>query len=227
MATILLVDDDPDIRELCRIYLEDLGRVLTAGDGREALALFRAQPPSAAVVDIMMPEINGYQLITEMRRSSPQLPILVLTARTQLADKVLGFQTGADDYLCKPFEPEELRLRVQALLRRASSAFLAQRRGITSGAVTLDADACRVTVEGVDMALTATQTRVLRALMEAQGRVLTLEQIYETGWQELGPVNDNSIRVFINKLRARVGERRIRTIRGIGYQWVSDEGTTR
>lgn len=217
--TILLVDDDPDILALCELYLSDLGRVLKARDGLQALAIFREEPISLAVVDVMMPEMNGYQLVGEMRRVNSRLPILLLTARTGLSDKVIGFQLGADDYLCKPFEPEELRLRAEALLRRAEAAPISDEELIVLGDVALDAAACEVRVHGVAQDLTATETRLLKALMLGKGRVLSLERLYEIGWQEAGPVNDNAIRVAINKLRAKVGSDAIRTIRGVGYRW--------
>lgn len=223
--TILLVDDDPDILALCAMYLEDLGRVLTAADGLEALALFRKEPVSLAVIDVMMPQMNGYQLVAELRRVNSRLPILLLTARTRLEDKVIGFQLGADDYLCKPFEPQELRLRAEALLRRASAAPADGDPLIVIGNVALDVPACVVRVDGQAQALTATEARLLKALMEARGRILSLERLYEIGWQEAGPVNDNAIRVAINKLRAKVGGEAIRTIRGVGYRWENADVT--
>jgi len=215
--TILIADDDPDILALCTLYLKELGQVLAARDGRVALSLFARHPVSLAVIDIMMPEMNGYQLISEIRRQSPLTPVLVITAKTLLEDKVLGFQSGADDYLCKPFDPEELLLRARALLRRAGQA--PEEGLLISGGLRFDPKACLLISGDVRTDLTATETRLLEALIRARGRVLTLDQLYEAGWGDLGPVNDNAIRVCINKLRSKAGEKRIKTIRGIGYKW--------
>lgn len=218
MHTILIADDDPDILGLCALYLKELGHVITARNGREALAIFTQHPVSLAVIDIMMPEMNGFQLMGEIRRQSPGVPLLVITAKTLLEDKVLGFQSGADDYLCKPFDPEELLLRARALLRRAGQA-PADEGLLVSGDLRFDPKACLLITADGRQELTATETRLLEALIRANGRVLTLDQLYEAGWGDVGPVNDNAIRVCINKLRNKMGEKRIKTIRGIGYKW--------
>jgi DNA-binding response OmpR family regulator len=220
--TILIADDDPDIVALCTLYLKDLGQVVTSPDGRKALSVFQRMPVSLAIIDIMMPEMNGYQLMADIKRLYPRVPILVISAKTLLEDKVLGFQTGADDYLCKPFDPEELYHRARALLRR-SREIGADGEALMSGDFFLDLSACQITRGSERHELTATESRVLAALMIGEGRVKTLEQLYEAGWGDLGPVNDNAIRVCINKLRKKTGENRIKTIRGIGYRWEPNE----
>lgn len=217
--TILIADDDPDILSLCRLYLKELGRLIAARNGREALEAFSRHEVSLAVIDLMMPEMNGFQLMGEIRRLDPQVPILVITAKTMLEDKVLGFQCGADGYLCKPFDPEELLLRARALLRRASRGAQQQDGILVSDGLRFDPKACLAVKDGIAYELTATETRVLEALMRGRGRVLTLDQLYEAGWGDFGAVNDNAIRVCINKLRAKTGEDRIKTVRGIGYKW--------
>ncbi len=222
--TILLADDDTDILSLCSLYLKDLGRIITAKDGNEALNAFKRNVISLAVIDIMMPGINGFQLMNEIRRLDKSVPILVITAKTLLEDKTLGFQSGADDYLCKPFDPEELLLRAKALLRRAYRQ--TEYRGmIVSDGVRFDPASCTITNGDSVTELTATETRLLEALIQGGGRVLTLEQLYEAGWGESFPVNDNAIRVCVNKLRNKVGENKIKTIRGIGYKWDGTQKT--
>ena len=219
-ASILIAEDDADIRDLLRFYLEGEGfRVLEAGDGAAALRIAREQSPSMAIVDIMMPEMNGFELTRALRKYS-DIPILILSAKSQDNDKILGLNLGADDYIAKPFNPVEIVARVKAQLRRAER---------TSGSIltvrelTLDTASFQLTKNGQPILLTPMEYKILAMLMRSPGRIFTKIQLYEGAIGTYFEGDDNTMMVHISKLREKIEDdpknpRHIITVRGLGYK---------
>ncbi len=222
MSNILIADDEKEIVQLLRIYLEtDTVTVLEANDGAQAMALLEQHPVDLALVDIMMPKVDGYQLIKAIRRQENYIPVIVISAKVALSDRVLGIDLGADDYVTKPFEPLEVAAKVRAHLRRLNTALRpAQERHVVSACgVELDLDTCTVNVGDENVELTKAEFKVLELLISQPRRVFTKEQIYESAWYDDGAVDDNTIRVIISRLRDKIGSDHIKTIRGLGYRF--------
>lgn len=219
-TTILIAEDDADIREVLRLYLEGEGfAVAEADDGDTALRLALSSAPDAAILDVMMPGMNGYELTRALRRQS-DIPILILSAKSEDNDKILGLNLGADDYIAKPFNPMEVVARVKAHLRRAGSA---RRDLLTVGELTLDTAAMQLYKKGVPVPLTPTEYKILAQLMRSPGRIFTKVQLYEGIAGEFFESNDNTMMVHISKLREKIEDdpknpRHIITIRGLGYK---------
>ena len=224
-APILVVDDDPKIVALVRTYLErERFPVVTAGDGRAALRAIEEHAPRLVVLDLMLPEVDG---LTVIRRARAQgdIPILVLSARGAVGDRVLGLSEGADDYLPKPFSPAELVARVRTILRRTERpandpppAVLVLRD------LELDPARHRVTVGGHEVLLSSLELRLLQVLLEADGRVLSRDRLLDAlyGHAE-GDVADRAIDVYVKRLREKLGDdpdapRYVATVRGAGYR---------
>lgn len=222
MYRILVVDDEPQIVELLQIYLEMQGhKVAGAYDGAQALKLWKQDKFDMVLTDIMMPQVDGYDLVDKIRNES-NVPILFLTAKTDLVDRVKGLQIGADDYILKPFDPLEVVTRVSANLRRCYGYDMdIHNKELVCGNLKLSTDKCSLNKNGQIVELTALEYRMLKFFMENQGRVLTKNQIYEAAWEEEQFPDDNSIMVAISKLRAKLQEEQyhyIHTIRGLGYR---------
>ncbi len=219
-CTILIAEDDADIRAVLRLYLESEGfRVLEAPDGDTALAIALRESPDAAILDVMMPGMNGYELTRALRRTS-DIPVMILSAKSQDNDKILGLNLGADDYIAKPFNPMEVVARLKAHLRRAGGS---RRESLTVGALTLDTAAMQLYKSGQPVALTPTEYKILAQLMRAPGRIFTKVQLYEGIAGEFFESNDNTMMVHISKLREKIEDdpknpRYIITIRGLGYK---------
>jgi DNA-binding response OmpR family regulator len=176
-----------------------------------------------ALVDIMMPRMKGYELIKKVHQFIPsgrEIPIIFLTAKGELNDRILGLDLGADDYITKPFEPLEVVARVRARLRRINniSQLKEEVHEIRVGNLVLNLLECQIIIDGEAISLTKVEYLVLKMFMENPGRVYTKEQIYEVGWEDSYAVDDNTIRVIISRLRDKVGEDKIKTIRGLGYR---------
>ena len=223
---ILVADDDPDIREILRLYLENAGyRVVEAADGQEALEAIGAQHVDLCLLDIMMPRMDGYQALKHIRQDSP-MPVIIISAKGQDPEKILGLDLGADDYLVKPFNPLEAVARVRSNLRRAydlgtPDAGNASREVLRVRDLELDIAACALTCAGKPVELTPVELRILTLLMEHPGRVFTKQQIYEHAWNEPYVAADNSVMVCMSKLRAKLSDdpaAYIATIRGLGYR---------
>ena len=218
--TILIAEDDGDIRGLLRLYLEGEGfRILEADSGSRALELARRAPVDMAVLDIMMPGLNGFEL-TRALRSFSQMPILILSAKSQDNDKILGLNLGADDYIAKPFNPVEIVARVKAQLRRASRA---GQDVLTVRDLSLDTAPCQLTKDGVSVALTPMEYKILALLMRSPGRIFTKIQLYEGVVGQYFEGDDNTMMVHISKLRDKLEDdpkapRYIITVRGLGYK---------
>ena len=219
MPNILIADDEKEIIRLLKIYLNDYN-VIEANDGQQALAILNSQQVDLAIVDIMMPKVDGYQLITKIREKSTYIPVIIISAKVSLSDRILGMDIGADDYITKPFEPLEVQAKVRAQLRRLSASdAVARTETVTVGDVTLNVSECTVTKDGVTVELTKNEFKVLELLMGNPRRVFTKEQIYESAWYDADSVDDNTIRVIISRLRDKVGAEHIKTIRGLGYRY--------
>ena len=217
---ILIAEDDADIRALLRLYLEGDGfRVLEAEDGTTALVLAREHAPDMAILDIMMPGMNGFELTRALRKYS-EIPILILSAKSQDNDKILGLNLGADDYIAKPFNPVEVVARVKAQLRRAArnSSDI-----ITVRELSLDTAAFQLTKSGVPIPLTPMEYKILALLMRSPGRIFTKIQLYEGAIGNYFEGDDNTMMVHISKLREKIEDdprnpRYIITVRGLGYK---------
>ncbi len=220
---ILIADDESDIRSVLRLYMEDAGfEVVEAADGREALDALAAQQIDLCLLDIMMPVLDGYHVLKRIRETS-DLPVIVISAKGQDPEKILGLNLGADDYMVKPFNPLEAVARVNATLRRARGTAAQARPSdvLRCRDLELDLDACTLTCAGAPVELTPVELRIMTLLMEHPGRVFTKQQLYEAGWEEDYVAAENSVMVCLSKLRAKLGDdpqAYIRTIRGIGYR---------
>jgi two-component system phosphate regulon response regulator PhoB len=221
VSRVLVVDDEPDLLELVRVNLDQSGfAVETAASGGEALERLRRAPPDLMVLDLMLPDVSGTEICRQVRADAQlsQLPIIMLTARADEVDRVVGLELGADDYVTKPFSPRELTLRVRAVLRRRqlpSSAVL------ESGPILLDADRHRCHVDGKEVALTAKEFELLRGLMRRPGRVMTREQLLAEVWGDDIAVTLRTIDTHFKRLREKLGSagERIETVRGVGYRF--------
>ena len=222
-ARVLVVDDEPDILELVRLNLAQAGfQVSTAENGNDALAVIRRDVPDLVVLDLMLPDRSGTEVCREMR-GDPKLrdvPVIMLTAKGEEVDRVVGFELGADDYVTKPFSPRELMLRVRAVLRRGRGDATTSQR-LSHGPLTLDVERHRCEVDGAEVTLTAKEFGLLQALMERPGRVLTREQLIDRVWGEDISVTLRTIDTHLKRLREKLGPASdlIDTIRGVGYRF--------
>ena len=223
-AQILLVDDEPDITDTLRAYLEQAGYgVLTVHDGTSALSAFRRNKPDLVVLDLGLPEVDGLDVAREIRRDS-NTPIIILTARVDETDRVVGLELGADDYVSKPFSPRELVARVKAVLRRSSGQRLPT-DSTTVGPVLLNRAAHTVTVNGVSLDLTRTEFALLDALMQNAGRTLNRLQLIEQALGYSYDGYDRTIDAHIRNLRLKLepeprNPRYVVTVYGVGYKFV-------
>ena len=226
LSPILVVDDDPKIVTLVRTYLErERYPVVTAGDGRTALRLIEETAPRLVVLDLMIPELDGLAVIRAARELG-EVPILVLSARGAVGDRILGLSEGADDYLPKPFSPAELVVRVRTILRRTERRAGSAPAGTRLRIDDLEADPARhrVTVGGEEVVLSALELRLLTALLEADGRVLTRDRLLDAIHGEgEGDVTDRAIDQYVKRLREKLGDdpaepRYVATVRGAGYR---------
>lgn len=219
MINMLIADDEKDIIKLLRLYLEKENiNIYEAYDGDMGYEILQNNQIDIAMVDIMMPGQNGFELIKKVRQTM-DVPIIVLSARTDLTDRILGLDLGADDYITKPFEPLEVAAKIKSMIRRLNKTDEQKdMESLRVGDLVLDTYRCTILKNGQVIELTKTEYLVLKLFMENQGRVFTKEQIYNAGWNETYAVDDNTIRVIISRLRDKIGEEYIRTIRGLGYR---------
>lgn len=224
---ILIAEDDEDIVELLRLYLEnEKMEVRAAGNGIDALAIIETERIDLAVLDIMMPGLNGYQLTGKIREKS-NIPIIILSAKNQDSDKILGLNLGADDYLAKPFNPLEIIARIHAGLRRFynlnEKTQEQSSKIITVGELTINAEEMKIYKKGNEISLTPTEFKILLMLMKAPGRVYTKVQIYESINGQYFESDDNTMMVHMSNLREKIesdprNPEYIKTIRGLGYK---------
>jgi two-component system alkaline phosphatase synthesis response regulator PhoP len=221
MSKILIIDDEPSILNLVSAYLKPEGyEVYTAADGPSGLKAAKAYKPDLVVLDIMLPGMDGLELLSRLRRES-DVYVILLTARTEETDKIVGLSVGADDYVTKPFSPRELVARIKAALRRLKTAAGSSGGEILSfKRVRIDAGARIVTVDDHPIDLTAIEFDLLRALAENRGRVLTREQLLEKVWggEYFGEMR--VVDVHLGHVRQKLGEEAlITTVRGVGYRF--------
>jgi len=227
-APVLVVDDDPKIVSLVKTYLEREGfRVVTSADGRAALQAFHDHRPGLIVLDLMLPELDGLALMRIVRERS-DVPIVMLSARAGVADRVFGINEGADDYVAKPFSPAELVVRVKAVLRRGRERGPASSRGVLEHRdLAIDLDRIEVTKRGEAIPVTPAEFRLLVALVQARGRVLSRQALLDSLYGPAqGEALERTVDVHIGRLRDKLGEdavapRYIATVRGAGYRAVA------
>lgn len=227
MPTALIAEDDEDIRRLLVLYLEGDGfKLHTAGNGKAALDILESEEIDIMLVDVMMPLMNGFDFIKCARHIS-EAPIIVISARTQTADKTLGLGLGADGYITKPFDPLEVVALAKALLRRCASSLSSNASGEKSrlvvGPLEFDTDAFTLRAQGKVLPLTASELKIMMKFMKNPGRVFTRSQLYEAANGSPCIVGDESVMVHISNIRAKIepfaGDLvRISTVRGLGYR---------
>ncbi|MGD6845577.1 response regulator transcription factor [Bacillus infantis] len=224
LTRILVVDDDQHIAELIEVYLKNEGyEISKAGDGVEALNSFGKSQPDLIILDIMMPEMDGLSFCTQVRKCS-QVPILMVSAKVEDMDKIVGLMTGADDYMSKPFNPLELTARVKALLRRANYTQPENAEAVLQiGPLAIDKQKHLVLAEGHSVKLTSIEFEIFYLLARNQGRVFSSEEIFESVWNEPGEGSNKTVMVHISNLREKLeaalpGEKIIRTVWGVGYK---------
>jgi two-component system phosphate regulon response regulator PhoB len=228
---ILVVDDEPDITALVSYHLARGGyRVSTAASGAEALRSAREERPDLVILDLMLPGVSGYDVLAEMRsrEETRDVGVILLTARREEADRIRGLSLGADDYLTKPFSPQELILRVGAVLRRLQSPGVAAGSSLTAGPLVIDRSAHRVVMDGKEVSLTATEYKLLLTLAERRGRVQTRPQLLQLVWEAQPDIQTRTVDMHIQRLRTKLGEagRLIETVRGFGYRFrAGDKGS--
>lgn len=223
---ILLVDDEANIVELARLYLEREGfRIASTGDGAKAVEAVKKENPALVVLDIMLPALDGYEVCKRVRADS-DVPIIMLTARDEDIDKIVGLELGADDYMTKPFNPRELVARVKAILRRSERAGKADKQAgpVRAGDVTIDEARREVTVKGRPVTLRAKEFDLLLALAEHRGIVLSREKLLDLVWGFDFYGQTRTVDVHVAHLRkilagSSVG---IETVTGVGYKLIAD-----
>ena len=223
-ATVLVVDDEKDLVELVRYHLEKDGMTcLEARDGETALQLTRERTPDLIVLDLMLPGVDGLEVCRNLRKDpkTASVAIIMLTAKAEEVDRVVGLDLGADDYMVKPFSPRELVARVKAVLRRGQGQETPSHKRV--GMLEGDEGKHQVSIGGLVVELTVKEFDLLCALMRANGRVLNREQIMETVWGYSNAVDIESrtVDVHIRRLREKLGEeqKRVVTVKGVGYRF--------
>lgn len=222
---ILVADDEKEIIELLRLYLEKDGyEVVEAYDGIMALEKLKEIKVDMAIIDIMMPNMDGYTLLKRLRQEY-SIPVLMLSAKSDFSDRILGLDLGADDYVVKPFNPLEVLARVRANLRRIaeSQPMDKENEEIVFDDVKINTKNCTVEVSGTPIQLTSTEYKLLLLLAKTPGKVFTKKQIFEYVWEDLYYGDDNTIMVHISNLRDKIEQdsknpKYIKTVRGLGYK---------
>jgi two-component system phosphate regulon response regulator PhoB len=220
---VLVVDDEPDIVALVAYHLAKAGyRVATASSGTDALESARRERPAIIVLDLMLPGMSGYEVLEQLRanEATRDVAVLMLTARREEADRIQGLSLGADDYLTKPFSPQELVLRVGAILRRLSAGGATSGDRLQIGALQIDLGAHQVKVDGDPVDLTPTEFKLLLTLAERRGRVQGRAHLLETVWEAAPDIQTRTVDMHVQRLRAKLGAAgdMIETVRGFGYR---------
>ena len=224
---ILVVDDEPDIVALVAYHLAKAGyRVSTASSGTDGLDAARAERPALIVLDLMLPGMSGFEVLAQLRdaESTRRIAVLMLTARKDEPDRIRGLSLGADDYLAKPFSPQELVLRVGAILRR-TAAPESPGDSLRFGALQIDRAAHRVMVESRPIDLTATEFKLLTTLVDRRGRVQSRKQLLESVWDAAPDIQTRTVDMHVQRLRTKMGAAGdlIETVRGFGYRFSAGE----
>ena len=230
MYTVLICDDDRDIVSALDIYLTSEGyRTIAAYNGEQAIEAVREENVDLILMDIMMPRLDGIRATARLRESGGNIPIILLTAKSEDTDKVLGLNIGADDYITKPFNPIEVLARVKSQLRRYTTlggktpAQTAEDGVLRNGSILMDDEAKSVTVDGEPVSLTPIEYNILRLLMKNLGRVYSTAQIYEQVWNDPALGSENTVAVHIRHLREKIeidpaNPRYLKVVWGLGYK---------
>jgi two-component system phosphate regulon response regulator PhoB len=227
VATVLIVDDEPDLRSLLDFNFRSGGfETALASNGEEALRLVAQRLPDLVLLDLMLPDLPGTEICRRLK-SDPRtrdVPVIMLTARGDEIDRIVGFEVGADDYVTKPFSAREVVLRARAILRRAV-ARPAERPVERVGAIRVDDEAHRVFIDGEEAALTPLEFKLLRTLMTRLGRVQSRERLLQDVWEMSTEVETRTVDTHMKRLREKLGSARdlIETVRGIGYRMIDPE----
>ncbi|QUR70006.1 two-component system response regulator TcrX [Mycobacterium spongiae] len=220
-VTVLVVDDEPVLAEMVSMALRYEGwNIATAGDGESAIAAARAQRPDVVVLDVMLPDVSGLEVLHKLRREHPHLPVLLLTAKDAVEDRIAGLTAGGDDYVTKPFSIEEVVLRLRALLRRTGVTTIDSGAQLVVGDLVLDEDSHEVMRAGEPVSLTSTEFELLRFMMRNSKRVLSKAQILDRVWSYDFGGRSNIVELYISYLRKKIDHGRepmIHTLRGAGY----------
>ncbi|MDK9706645.1 MAG: response regulator transcription factor [Desulforhopalus sp.] len=223
-SPILIVEDDQNTSTLVATYLQREGfSTITAYDGEEALRQARLRKPGFVILDVMLPKIDGWEVCRQLRKFS-EVPILMLTAREEEIDRVMGLSLGADDYVVKPFSPRELVERVKAILRRVQPPPAPEKSIIRHGRLVLDQEKHKVSLNGAPVNLTSSEYKLLQTIMSSPGRVFSRNELLERFYEHGETVIDRVIDVHIGKLRQKIEDdpanpKRIVTVRGFGYRF--------
>lgn len=223
--TILTADDETEIRDIFRLYLEQAGyTVLEAGDGVTALNVLKNEKVDLVLLDVMMPGMDGFRTLKKIREEH-NIPVIMVSARTADSDKILGLDMGADDYICKPFQPMEAVARINSNIRRFYSLGARAEKQedtiLTVRDLKLNVDSCLLYKGEEEIYLTGVEFRIMSMFMNSPGRVFTKQQLFQAGWGDDFYISDNNIMVAISKLRAKLSEDQneyIKTVRGLGYR---------
>lgn len=223
MERVLIVDDDPDILRLVSYNLGQAGfEIVTASTGRKALDIAQKQPPDLIILDVMLPDVDGMEVCRTLRQQSPsrRIPIIMLTARGEEIDRVVGFELGADDYVAKPFSPRELVLRVKSILRRSGGE---RADVVRAGKIDIFPERRQCLVGGTLVGLTAKEFDLLYELIKARGNVLTRDVLMDRVWGYHGDATSRTLDTHVRRLREKLGEAGsgVETVRGVGYR-ISD-----
>ena len=218
---VLVVDDESVLAEMVSMALRYEGwNIVTAGDGASAIAAARTQRPDVVVLDVMLPDMSGLDVLHKLREENPQLPVLLLTAKDAVEDRIAGLTAGGDDYVTKPFSIEEVVLRLRALLRRTGVTTVDSGAQLVVGDLVLDEDSHEVTRAGEPISLTSTEFELLRFMMRNSKRVLSKAQILDRVWSYDFGGRSNIVELYISYLRKKIDNGRdpmIHTLRGAGY----------
>jgi len=220
-VTVLVVDDEPVLAEMVSMALRYEGwNIATASDGSSAIAAARADRPDVVVLDVMLPDMSGLDVLHKLRKENPGLPVLLLTAKDAVEDRIAGLTAGGDDYVTKPFSIEEVVLRLRALLRRTGVTTVDSGAQLVVGDLVLDEDSHEVTRAGEPISLTSTEFELLRFMMRNSKRVLSKAQILDRVWSYDFGGRSNIVELYISYLRKKIDNGRepmIHTLRGAGY----------
>lgn len=226
MAQILVVEDEKDLQQLVSYNLRQAGyQVDVTSHGQEALERVHRQMPDLVLLDVMLPDISGFEVCKSLKRNPATRGILIimLTARGEEVDRVVGFELGADDYVVKPFSVRELVLRVAALLRRHVASVVADKSTAVFGCLYLDREAHRVLVDGKPVELTALEFKLLSTLLERRDRVQTRDQLLDDVWGIEAAITTRTVDTHVKRLREKLGRagNYVETVRGVGYRFAA------
>ncbi len=224
-SPVLVIEDDQKIAALVATYLERAGyAVKVAHDGQVGLDLYHEHQPCLVVLDLMLPRLDGWDICRDIRRTA-STPVIILSAREEESDRILGFSLGADDYVVKPFSPRELVERVKAILRRSAAAAVpSSAERLQSGDLTVEPEKHKVTLDGKEIALTPSEYKLLHTLMAAPGKVFSRSELLDRLYADGGVVVDRVVDVHIGKLRQKIepdpaAPSYVLTVRGVGYRF--------